>query len=80
MYIKKEDFLSMDGLYRTLDSKGKKEFIQQIMKAYGIKPDEKEGVVRIVEDDIFDRQAIAPEEFVTRTMIKKIYREIKRDR
>lgn len=68
----------MDSLYKTLDEEGKREFLKQLKKACGIDPDTKAGAVRIVGDDIFDRQAVSPEEFITRTMIKKVYKNVKK--
>lgn len=77
MYIKKEDFHYMENLYRTFNDSEKKRFLQTLLSAYRIKPEEFKGKIRIVEDDIFDIQGVEEGKFITRTAIKKAYRSVK---
>lgn len=77
MYIKQQDFYYMEGLYRTLDADGRKRFIDVLMKSYCVNARDYFDKIKIVDDDIFDRQAIDPKEFITKTAIKKAYKESK---
>lgn len=77
MYIKKEDFAYFEYLCKDLDEAKKKKFMEIIRKEAGKRTGEDIGKIQIVVDDIFDVQGIEPGEFVTRTMIKKAYKEAK---
>lgn len=63
MYIKKED--------------KRKKFLDIILKSLGKKTGEDISKIMIIGDEIFDIQGIEPEEIVTRTLIKKAYKEAK---
>jgi hypothetical protein len=76
MYIKQEDFNYMEGLYRTLEGENRKRFLDLIIKHQTGKAGEFADKVKVVSDDIFDKQAIDPKEFITRTAIKKAYKSV----
>ena len=78
MYIKENDFKYFDGLYKNLDEEKRKTFLKLLLKAGGQRSGEEEiRKIQVVGDEIFDVQAVAPEEFITRTMIKKAYKTAK---
>ena len=77
MYIKKEDFGYFETLYKSLEEGKKKRFLEILLKAGGKKTGEDVGKINIVDDSVFDQRGIEPHEFITRTMIKKAYKEIK---
>ena len=80
MYIKKNDFAYFEGLYKGLDEERKKKFLDILLKAGGKKAGEDVGKINVVDDSIFDERGIEPQEFITRTMIKKAYRETKEEK
>ncbi|MDA8091924.1 MAG: hypothetical protein M0Z52_12310 [Actinomycetota bacterium] len=81
MYIKENDFKYFDGLYKGLDEERRKKFLKILLKAGSQRSGEEEiKKIQVVGDEIFDVQAIAPEEFITRTMIKKAYKTAKREK
>jgi hypothetical protein len=77
MYIKREHFSYFESLYNGLDDDKRKRFMD-ILKKSGSK---RMGVdvekIHIVDDSIFDEKGFEPREFITRTMIKKAYKEAK---
>ena len=77
MYIKREHFSYFESLYNGLDDDKRKRFMD-ILKKSGSK---RMGVdvekIHIVDDSIFDEKGFEPGEFITRTMIKKAYKEAK---
>lgn len=77
MYIKQEDFNYMEGLYRTLKSENRKLFLDLVIKHQTKKAGEFADKVKVVGDDILDKQAIDPKEFITRTAIKKAYKMVR---
>jgi predicted CopG family antitoxin len=77
MYIKKEDFSYFETLYKTLDEAKQKKFMDIIVKAAGKRTGEDISKIKVIGDEIFDVQGIDPGEIVTRTMIKKAYKEAK---
>jgi len=77
MYIKKEDFSYFEGLYKTLDEEKKNKFLDILKKAGSKKIGQDVGKINVVDDRIFDERGIEPGEFITRTMIKKAYKEAK---
>lgn len=80
MYIKQEDFNYMEGLYRTLEGENRKRFLDLIVKHQTEKAGEFADKVKVVGGDIFDKQAIDPKEFITRTAIKKAYKTVRGDK
>ncbi len=77
MYIKKEDFKYFEGLYKTLEKTKQKRFLNILLKTAGKRAGEDISKIKIIGDEIFDVQGIEPGEMITRTMIKKAYREAK---
>ena len=77
MYIKKEDFSYLEGLYRTLQEDKRKRFLDILLKTLGKKAGEDISKIKIIGDEIFDVQGIEPSEIITRTLIKKAYKEAK---
>lgn len=77
MYIKKEDFSYLEGLYKTLQEDKRKKFLDVLLKAVEKKVGEDISKIKIIGDEIFDVQGIEPEEIITRTLIKKAYKEAK---
>ena len=78
MFIKENDFKYFDGLYQSLDQERRKKFLKILFKAGSQRSGEEEiKKIQVVGDEIFDVQAVAREEFVTRTMIKKAYKAVK---
>ena len=77
MYIKKEDFSYLEGLYRTLQEDKRKRFLDILLKTLGKKAGEDISKIKIIGDEIFDVQGIEPSEMITRTLIKKAYKEAK---
>lgn len=80
MYIKQEDFNYMEGLYRTLEGQNRRKFLDLIIKQQNEKAGEFADKVKVVGEDIFDKQAIDPGEFITRTAIKKAYKTVRGDK
>ncbi|HWR59150.1 MAG TPA: hypothetical protein VN328_09705 [Thermodesulfovibrionales bacterium] len=77
MYIKKEDFSYFEGLHKSLDEEEGKKFLDILVKQAGRRVGEDVSKIQVVGDEIFDSRGIEPQEFVTRTMIKKAYKEAK---
>jgi len=77
MYIKKEDFNYFEGLYKSLDDEKKKKFLSGIQKAGSKRIGEDISRIQVVGDEIYDERGIEPNEMITRTMIKKAYKEAK---
>lgn len=77
MYIKKEDFSYLEGLCKTLQEDKRKKLLDILLKAIGKKAGEDISKIKIIGDEIFDMQGIEPEEIITRTLIKKAYKEAK---
>ena len=73
----KEDFSYFDGLYKNLDEAKKKKFMDTLLKDVKKRAGEDTAKINIVDDTIFDKRGIEPHEFITRTMIKKAYKEAK---
>lgn len=77
MYIKKEDFAYFENLCNDLDEAKKKKFMEIIRKEAGKRTGEDVGKIQVVGDEIFDTRGVEPGEFITRTMIKKAYKDAK---
>jgi hypothetical protein len=80
MYIKKEDFNYFEGLYKSLDEEKRKKFQDILIKAGCKRTGEEIKKIEVVGDEIFDQRGTEPQEFITRTMIKKAYKEAKEDK
>lgn len=77
MYINKEDHSYFMGLFNNLDEKSQEKLLNSLLKA-GI---ERSGAdvsrIKVIDDSIYDIQAIDVSELITRTMIKKAYKSAK---
>jgi hypothetical protein len=80
LYIKKEDFNYFESLYKSLDEAKRKRFLDILVKVGSKRAGEDISKIKIVGDEIFDVQGIEPGEFITRTMIKKAYKEAKEEK
>ena len=78
MFIREKDFRYLEGLYKGLYEERNKKLLQILLKA-GCKRSGEEDIkkIEVVNEEIFSIRAIEPGEFITRTMIKKAYREAK---
>ncbi|MDA8433297.1 MAG: hypothetical protein M0Z60_10100 [Nitrospiraceae bacterium] len=77
MYIKKRDFSYLETLARSLDEGQRKRFLEILPKAGGKRSGEDIKKIDVVGDEIFDVQGIGPGQFITRTIIKKAFKEAK---
>ncbi|MDA8089309.1 MAG: hypothetical protein M0Z61_03670 [Nitrospiraceae bacterium] len=78
MYIKEVDFKYLEGLYRRLDAEEMEKFLKALLKAGSLRSGEEAiSRIKVVRGDFFDTQAVGPEEMITRTMVKKAYKEAK---
>ena len=75
MYIKKLDFNYLETLSKSLNEGQRKRFLEILLKAGGKRVGEDIQKIDVVGDEIFDVQGIEPGQFITRTMIKKAFRE-----
>ncbi len=75
MYIKKDDFGYFERLCEDLDETRQRKFLDILLKSVTTKKGTEASKIQIVGDEIFDERGIEPGEFVTRTMIKKAYKE-----
>ncbi len=71
----KEDFDYFESLYESLDETKRKKFLELLVKAGTARSGEDESRIHVVGEEIFDDRGITPQEFITRTMIKKAYKE-----
>ena len=78
MFIKKEDFKYLETLCLGLDVETKKRFLKLLAQAASVRAGEDLlGKVKVVGDEIIGERGTEPSEWVTRTMIKKAYKEAK---
>ena len=77
MYIKKEDFGYFEGLYKSLDEARRKRLLDILLKAGSKRIGEDISKIQVVDDSIYDEKGIEQGEMITRTMIKKAYKEAK---
>ena len=75
MYIKKEDFNYFEKLYKSLEEKKKKSFLDILLKSTGKKSGQDIAKIEVVGDEIFDTHGTEPGDFITRTAINKAYKE-----
>jgi hypothetical protein len=80
MYIKKEDFGYFEGLHKSLDEARRKKFLDILLKAGSKRIGEDISKIQVVDDSIYDERGIEPGEMITRTMIKKAYKEARGDK
>lgn len=79
MYIKKEDFGYLEGLYKVLDAARRQKFTDILLKTVSKKAGIDISRIEVVGGDIFDVRGIPQGEIVTRTMIKKAYKATKEE-
>jgi hypothetical protein len=82
MYIRKEDFAYLECLCKSLHDQKKNDprkerFLNILLKAGKDRTGQKVGKINVVDDSVFDERGIEPQEFITRTMIRKAYKEAK---
>lgn len=78
MFIKKEDFKYLETLCQGLDVDDRKRFLKLLAQAAFVRAgDDLLGKIKIVGDEIIGERSTEPSEWVTRTMIKKAYKEAK---
>jgi|GEM_PF-755658 hypothetical protein len=77
MYIKKEDFSYFENLYKVLDEATKKRFLDILRRSVSKKAGTEISRIQVVGDEIYDVRGIEEGEMITRTLIKKAYREAK---
>ena len=75
MCIKREHFSYFESLCDGLDGDRRKRFMDLLKKSGRKKTGVDVEKIHIVDDSIFDEKGFALGEFVTRTMIKKAYKE-----
>lgn len=80
MYIKNEDFDYLKNLLNGLNEEVKKKFMSTLLKTGSERVGEEMKRIKVVGEDISDRQVIDQKEFITRTMIKKAYKQAKEGR
>jgi hypothetical protein len=74
MYIKLEDFAYFEDLSKTLKEEQRKNFIALLKK---ITKEKEVDKIVIVTDEYLNTHGINPSDFITKTQIKKLYKEVK---
>ena len=78
MFIRENDFRYLEGLYKGLDEERQKRLLKILLKAGSRRSGEEDiKKIEVVDDEIFALRAIDPAQFITRTMIKKAFKEAK---
>ena len=82
MYIRKEDFAYFESLCKSLQDQRKNDqrkerFLNILVKTGTDRTGQEVGKISVVDDSVFDERGIEPKELITRTMIKKAYKEAK---
>ena len=82
MYIRKEDFAYFESLCKSLpdqkkNDQRKESFLNILLKAGTDRTGQEVGKINVIDDSVFDERGIEPQQLITRTMIKKTYREAK---
>jgi hypothetical protein len=77
MFIKKQDHDYFIGLFNSLDEKGQQRFLNQLRMLGRDKSGTDITKIKVIDDSIYDVQAIDSSEIITRTLIKKAYKTIK---
>ena len=80
MFISREDYRYLDGLHQSLPP-AQRERLMTLLLGKGHSTAAGQGGlaerVRIVGEEIYDEQGVDAKEWITRTMIKKAYKEAK---
>lgn len=77
MFIKKEDHNYFMGFFNSIDEKGKQKLLCNLQKAGGKRSGTDVSKIKVIDDSIYNVQAIDPAELITRTMIKKAHKAAK---
>lgn len=79
MFIKKEDYKYLEVLCQSLDGDTRERFLKILTKSASVRAGEDVlSKIRVVGDEIVGERGTDPSEWVTRTMIKKAYKEAKK--
>jgi hypothetical protein len=73
MYVMKNDYSYFEVLYGHLDQVKRLKFLKLLKSAASEKAGVEITTIRVIDDSTLGRQAIAQNELITRTMIKKTY-------
>jgi hypothetical protein len=80
MFITREDYRYLEGLHQSLPPAQRERFMTLLL-GKGHSTAAGQGAladrVRIVGEEIYDEQGVDAKEWITRTMIKKVYKEAK---
>ena len=75
MFIKREDYQYLEGLCKTLSATQQERLMSALLgKDRGGTLGER---VRIVGEEIYDSQGVEQKDWITRTMIKKAFKDAK---
>lgn len=77
MHITQKDYNYFDQLLNGLGEAEQRKFLALLKKAGSDRAGIDITKIRIVDDSILDKQAIKPQEMITRTMIKKAFKAVK---
>lgn len=78
MFIRNSDFSYLEGLYQSLDEETRKRFLALLVKGASVRVREEIlKSIQVVGDEIHNVRGTDPKEWVTRTMIKRAYKEAK---
>ena len=78
MYIKKDDFNYLKTLYDGLDADTRKRFLKLISQTASDRHGEELlSKIKVVGEEIIGEKATESSDWITRTMIKKAYKEAK---
>lgn len=76
MFIKREDYQYLDGLCKSLSSAQQERLMTALLGKDRVGSLAER--VRIVGEEIYDTQGVDQKDWVTRTMIKKAFKDAKR--
>lgn len=79
MYIKRNDYSYFETLYNDLGKRSQRKFMKKLQETLEEKAKENIEVIRVVDDEGLDPDEFPEEKFITRTMIKKAYRAVKKE-
>jgi hypothetical protein len=77
MYIKKDNYNYFERLYKSLDENKRKRFLKILLRLCSERTGEEISKINIADDEICNTKGIDPNDFITKTMIKKAYKDAK---
>ncbi len=77
MYIRKEDFNYFKSLHNGLDEVKRRKFLEIIEREASNKMGGYISKIQVVGNEIYDERGFEPGEMITRTMIKKAYKQLR---